>query len=190
MIDRAGAAVAIPTVSCRVPDHHDAEREATLARTFDDHYGHLIRLASLLGAGHEAEDVVAEAFCQLYRRWDTLRSPVAALAYVRGTVVNLVRMRLRHLQVVRRHRDGVFPPGDVVSAECEVLVRADRRAVVAALDSLAPRQREAIVLRYWVDLKETEIAAVMGISCGAVKSHTARAMASLARVMELEKSQQ
>ena len=58
------------------------------------------------GAGADAEDVVAEAFCQLYRRWPRLRSPDAAPAYVRGAVVNLVRMRLRHLQVVRRHRDA------------------------------------------------------------------------------------
>lgn len=167
-------------------DLRDVERETAIARVFDGHHAQLVRLAALLGAGHEAEDVVAEAFCELYRRWHRLRSPDAAMAYVRGAVVNLVRMRLRHLQVVRRHRDGSLPPADIVSAENEVLVREDQRALVCALDRLAPRQREAIVLRYWMDLKETEIAAAMGLSSGAVKSHTARAMASLTRAMESE----
>jgi RNA polymerase sigma-70 factor (sigma-E family) len=143
-------------------------------------------LAALLGAGNEAEDVVAEAFCQLYRRWSKLRSPDAALAYVRGAVVNLVRMRLRHLQVVRRHSESTRPPADNTSAEHDVLLREDQRALVVALDALAERQREVIVLRYWMDLKESEIAAAMGISCGAVKSHAARAMASLSRAMDKE----
>jgi len=165
-------------------DLRDAERETAIARVFDANHAQLVRLAALLGAGHEAEDVVAEAFCQLYRRWTKLRSPDAALAYVRGAVVNLVRMRLRHLQVVRRHDRGWLPPNEITSAESEVLLREDQRALVDALGGLAPRQREVIVLRYWLDLKEVEIAATMGISCGAVKSHTARAMAALSRAME------
>jgi RNA polymerase sigma factor (sigma-70 family) len=54
---------------------------------------------------------------------------------------------------------------------------------VEALERLAPRQREAIVLRYWMDLKEAEIAAAMGISCGAVKTHTSRAMGALSQAV-------
>jgi len=167
-------------------DLREPERETAIARVFDANHAQLVRLAALLGAGHEAEDVVAEAFCQLYRRWNKLRSPDAALAYVRSSVVNLVRMRLRHLQVVRRHDQRWLPPGELTSAETEVLLREDQRALVDALGGLAPRQREVIVLRYWLDLKEVEIAATMGISCGAVKSHTARAMAGLSRAMETE----
>jgi RNA polymerase sigma factor (sigma-70 family) len=165
-------------------DLRDAEREAAIARVFDQSHARMVRLAVLLGAGPDAEDVVAEAFCQLYRHWPKLRSPDAAPAYVRGSVVNLVRMRIRHLQVVRRHRERVLRPLDTVSAESVVVGREDQRALVAALDELSPRQREAIVLRYWMDLKEAEIAAAMGISCGAVKSHTARAMAALTQAME------
>jgi RNA polymerase sigma-70 factor (sigma-E family) len=165
-------------------DLRDAEREAAIARVFDQSHANLVRLAVLLGAGADAEDIVAEAFCQLYRRWSKLRSPEAAPAYVRGSVVNLVRMRLRHLQVVRRHSDRALPISAAGSAESVVLGREDQRAVVTALEELAPRQREAIVLRYWMDLKESEIAATMGISCGAVKSHTARAMAALTRSMQ------
>ncbi len=165
-------------------DLRDAEREAAIARVFDQSHPRMVRLAVLLGAGPDAEDVVAEAFCQLYRHWPKLRSPDAAPAYVRGAVVNLVRMRIRHLQVVRRHRERALRPLDTLSAESVVVGREDQRALVAALDQLSPRQREAIVLRYWMDLKEAEIAAAMGISCGAVKSHTARAMAALTQAME------
>ena len=192
--DRSVAAAAMPRVTTEAAasppralaptlDLREAEREAAIARVFDQSHAQLVRLAALLGAGPDAEDVVAEAFCQLYRRWPKLRSPEAAPAYVRGAVVNLVRMRWRHLQVVRRHRDRDLRPSDTVSAEHVVLDREDQRAVVTALEELAPRQREAIVLRYWMDLKEAEIAAAMGISCGAVKSHTARAMAALTRAV-------
>ncbi|WP_328993275.1 SigE family RNA polymerase sigma factor [Kribbella sp. NBC_01245] len=189
-----GPAVAMPRVGSEAADNpvrdlaptldlREAEREAAIARVFDQSHPQMVRLAVLLGAGPDAEDVVAEAFCQLYRRWPKLRSPDAALGYVRGAVVNLVRMRWRHLQVVRRHHDRVVRPSDDVSAENVALAREDQRAVVAALEELPPRQREAIVLRYWMDLKEAEIAAAMGISCGAVKSHTARAMSALTRAM-------
>jgi RNA polymerase sigma factor (sigma-70 family) len=63
----------------------------------------------------------------------------------------------------------------------------ERRQVVTALRSLPPRQREALVLRYYGDLSEAQIALAMGISRGAVKSHTARAIASLRAVLEMEK---
>lgn len=166
-------------------DLRDAERETSVARVFDECHDQLVRLAALLGAGADAEDVVAEAFCQLYRRWPKLRSPEAASAYVRSSVVNLVRMRLRHVQVVRRHQQSLSTTPDLASsAEREVLGREDGRALVQALEGLAPRQREAIVLRYWMDLKEAEIAATMGISCGAVKTHTARAMAALGKALK------
>jgi RNA polymerase sigma-70 factor (sigma-E family) len=167
-----------PTLDLREP-----EREVAIARVFDQSHARMVRLAALLGAGSDAEDIVAEAFCQLYRRWPKLRSPDAAHAYVRGSVVNLVRMHLRHQQVVRRHTERALRPSDSVSAESQVLDREDQRAVVEALDQLAARQREAIVLRYWMDLNEAEVAAAMGISCGAVKTHTSRAMAALSRAV-------
>jgi len=165
-------------------DLRDAERETAVARIFDESHAKLVRLAALLGAGPDAEDVVAESFCQLYRRWPKLRSPEAAGAYVRSSVVNLVRIRLRHLSVVRRHQETRTPTLEIGSAESKVVDREDQRAVVLALAGLAPRQREAVVLRYWMDLSEAEIADAMGISCGAVKTHMSRAMAALTRAMQ------
>lgn len=163
-------------------DLRDVEREAAITRLFDRHHTQLLRLAALLGADGDAEDIVAEAFCELHRRWGRLRDPDAALPYLRSVLVNLARMRVRHLQVVRRHPES--PPPDVGSAEHEAVLREDQREVAAALAALPPRQREALVLRYWLDLREAEVAAAMGISAGAVKAHTARGMATLTRLLE------
>lgn len=163
-------------------DLSDLEREAALARIFDSHHTPLLRLAVLLGGEYDAEDIVSEAFYELYRRWNRLRSPDSAVGYLRSVVCNLVRMRVRRLQVARKHADYVVEL--VGSAETQALLRDDQRTLVEAVKLLPARQREALVLRYWLDLREAEIAETMGISAGAVKSHTSRGMAALARVME------
>ena len=92
---------------------------------------------------------------------------------------------LRHRVVV--DRNAPKPAPDMPSAEQGALTLLERTAVVTALRSLPPRQREALVLRYYGDLSEAQIATAMGISRGAVKSHTARAIASLRTVLEMEK---
>lgn len=158
-------------------------RDPAVAALFADQHLSLVRLAVLLGAD-DAEDVVAEAFYQLYRRWRKLRDPAAATAYLRSTVVNLVRMRIRHLQVARRHLAGEPEPVTVASGEDTTVLRDDQRALVDAVRDLPDRQREALVLRYWLDLREAEIAAAMGISPGSVKVHVSRGMAALTRVLE------
>lgn len=163
-------------------DLRDPEREAAVTRLFDTQHHQLVRLASLLGAGADAEDVVAEAFCDLHRRWNRLRDPGKAVSYLRAVVCNQVRMRLRHQAVVRRHPEPA--PADARSAEQEAVVREDHREVAEALLRLPDRQRQALVLRYWLNLGEREVAEAMGISNGAVKSHTSRGLAALARSLE------
>lgn len=165
------------------PDR-DRDREEAIAELFEIHHLPLVRLAVLLGAD-DAEDVVAEAFYQLYRRWRRLRSPEAAATYLRSVVVNLTRMRIRHLQVVRKHaaRDGAGP-AHAVSGEERAVLRDDQKALVDAVRALPARQREALVLRFWLDLRESEIADAMGITVGSVKVHVSRGMAALSRVLE------
>lgn len=160
-----------------------AEADEVLAELFQTEYAGMVRLAVLLGAD-DAEDIVAEAFYQLYRRWKKLRDGDAAMPYLRSVVCNLTRMRLRHLQVVRKHATPDAAPPSGSSAEAEALLHDDQRALVAALKELPARQREALVLRHWLGLREAEIAEAMGISAGAVKSHTSRGMAALTRVLE------
>jgi RNA polymerase sigma factor (sigma-70 family) len=97
--------------------------------------------------------------------------------YLRQAVVNRSRSVLRHRTVVDKYPQEA--PPDMPSAEHGALVLLERRRVVTALRDLPGRQREAIVLRYYAGLSEAEIAGAMGISRGAVKSHTARGMAAL-----------
>ncbi|MGI5198603.1 SigE family RNA polymerase sigma factor [Streptomyces sp. CA-288835] len=178
----AGAPTGDEVLSPPVSDPADIEREAALARLFELHYASMLRLAVLLGAD-DPENVVAEAYYQIYRKWRRLRDAEAAEAYLRSTVCNLTRMRIRHLQVARKHVQQ--PPSEVVaSAESTALLRDDQRVLIDALQQLPARQREALVLRHWLGLKESEIAAAMGISAGSVKTHTSRGIAALTQAME------
>ena len=139
----------------------------------------MVRQADLLGAD-DPEDIAQEAFARLIRKYDSLRDPDAALAYVRASVCNLTRNRHRHLRVVRLRTPTGRPEE---SSEQAAILREDHREVLAALAALPPRRREAIVLRYWLDLSEREIAAAMGISPGTVKSNVSRGMAALAAAL-------
>ncbi len=143
---------------------------------FHSHFRGMVRLAALLGAD-DPEDVAQEAFCRLHERMPGLREPAAAIGYLRTTVVNLTRSGLRHLQVVRRNAPAPMP--DTASAEYVASVREEHREVIVALRGLAPRYREALVLRYWLDMSEAEMAHVMGIAPGTVKSSVSRGLAAL-----------
>ena len=162
-------------------DTFELERETAIAQLFDLHYTPMLRLAALLGAD-DPENIVAEAYYQLYRKWRKLRTTDAALPYLRSVVCNLTRMRIRHLQVARRHTEP--PATDIASAETAALLHDDQQALLAALRTLPARQREALVLRHWLGLREKEIAQAMGISPGSVKTHTARGIAALTHTME------
>jgi len=142
------------------------------------HHLGLVRLAVLLVRDvPTAEDVVQDSFVAMHDGWQRLRDADSALAYLRQAVLNRSRSVLRHRAVVEKYPEKPSP--DMPSAEHGALVQLERSAVAATLRKLPGRQREAIVLRYYADFSEAEVAAAMGISCGAVKSHTARAMAAL-----------
>ena len=149
-----------------------------LAGLFSQHYVALVRLtAVLLQDLATAQEVVQDAFVAVHGR--RLRDPDKALAYLRSAVVNGSRSALRHRTVQDRNPAQSLPgmPGAGYGA----IARLATSAVAAALGALPRRQREAVVLRYYADLSETETAAAMGISEGAVKNHAHRGMAALAR---------
>jgi RNA polymerase sigma-70 factor (sigma-E family) len=175
---RHGAAAA------REPDDvRSSDADAAVSALYRAHAVGLIRLAVvMLGDRAAAEDVVQEAFCGLYRRWDHLAQTDRALQYVRSSVLNGCRSQLRTRV---RHARRAFPaePDSTASAEQHVLVGEEHREVLAALRRLPDRQREALVLRYFLDLPEPEIAQSMRISRGTVKSTTSRALAALARLL-------
>jgi RNA polymerase sigma-70 factor (sigma-E family) len=152
---------------------------------YERHALGLTRLAFLmLGDRQTAEDVVQEAFCGLYRAWDRMSDHAHALGYVRSSVLNGSRSALRRS---RRAPRAVAVEAAAASAEDTVLADERQRETVAALRRLPPRQREAVVLRYFADLPEQETAVAMGVSRGTVKSTTSRALAALARMLQEEK---
>jgi RNA polymerase sigma-70 factor (sigma-E family) len=166
-----------------VPAQWDAERAVTTL--YGEHYRTLVRLAALLVRDvATAEEVVQEAFIAMQASWRKLRDTEKALSYLRQSVVNGSRSVLRHRVVV--DRNPPMPPPPAPSAEQGAITELERAAVISALRRLPPRQREALVLRYYMDLSEAQIASAMGISRGAVKSHTARGMSSLRTVLEME----
>jgi RNA polymerase sigma-70 factor (sigma-E family) len=159
----------------------DADQAVTAL--YSAHYRSLVRLAALLVRDvATAEEVVQDAFVAMHGAWRRLREPEKALSYLRQSVVNRSRSVLRHRAVVEKYAPKGLP--DAPSAENGAIVELERSAVVKALSGLPNRQREALVLRYYGDLSEAEIAQSMGISRGAVKSHTARGMAALRSVLE------
>src|SRR3954465_14195732 len=138
----------------------------------------LLRLAVLLTDDRAtAEDVVQDAFLALQRRWHAV-DPAAAAGYLRTSVVNGVRSLHRRRVVARRHLHAVATE-DVPPADLALLLPQDQREVVTALRTLPRRQREVLVLRYWSELSEAEIADALGIARGTVKSSAARGRAAL-----------
>lgn len=165
------------------PSVWDADRVVT--EIYLGEYKSLVRLAVLLVHDVQtAEEVVQDAFEAMHTAWRRLRDSEKALSYLRQAVVNKSRSVLRHRTVV--DRNAPKPAPDEPSAEQAAMTLIERSAVIDALRTLPERQREAIVLRYYADLSEADIAATMGISKGAVKSHTARAMAALKSILEQE----
>jgi RNA polymerase sigma-70 factor (sigma-E family) len=159
----------------------DADQAVTAL--YSAHYRSLVRLSALLVRDSAtAEEVVQDAFVAMHGAWRRLRDPEKALSYLRQSVVNRSRSVLRHRAVVEKYAPKGLP--DAPSAENGAIAELERSAVVKALGGLPTRQREALVLRYYGDLSEAEIANTMGISRGAVKSHTARGMAALRSVLE------
>jgi RNA polymerase sigma-70 factor (sigma-E family) len=143
------------------------------------HYDKLVRVA-LLVAGDlpTALDATQDAFASVYLRWKKLRNADSALAYLHKAVVNNALSVLRHRAVAAKNAEAAserHEPG----AEHEALVRFERSALAAALRKLSARQRAAVVLRYYGELSEAEIAIAMGISEGMVKSHTSQGIAAL-----------
>lgn len=166
---RAGPADALP-----------ADADEAIAVLYELNWAGLVRLATLLTRDASvAEEIVQDAFVALHRRWSRLSDPRAAHAYLRTSVVNGSRSALRHRGVTERHR----PPGPAEPAgpeERAVQASADAE-VVAALRRLSRRQQEVLVLRYYADLSEAEIADTLGMARGSVKAHAHRALAALRR---------
>lgn len=168
-------------------DHPGSERNPSamdpwMVDVYRAEYRNLVRLASMLVDERGlAEELVQDAFVAAARSSGTadLRDPDAAPAYLRSAVMNRARSQLRKRRVRRRHLRRVEPPPRAPAADGPALRAVDSRRVVDALRRLPTRQREVLVLRYYADLSEAEIAETLGISTGTVKTHAHRGLAAL-----------
>jgi RNA polymerase sigma factor (sigma-70 family) len=152
--------------------------QAAVTVLYDMHYRGLTQLAALLVSDlARAEEIVQDAFVAMHGSWLHLGVSDSALPYLRREVVR----RSRSSRAARLDRPGRPPlaPEGGISAPA----RAES-GLVAALRGLPARQREALVLRYFADLPETQIAAAMGISARMAHIHLARGMSSLMAVLE------
>lgn len=141
----------------------------------------LVRLAFLLcGDQRRAEDAVAEAFARVYPRWRRGGLDDAD-AYLRRAVVNQLRSGWRRLLVERRHASAVS--GDDRGQLADADASADREQMLWALAQLSPRQRAAIVLRFYEGMKETEVAEALGVPLGTVKSTVSRGLDHLRELL-------
>jgi RNA polymerase sigma-70 factor (sigma-E family) len=182
-LDSGGPAAAVHAAPATGPSRPSvAGAEAAVTALYQCHALGLIRLAHImLGDRPSAEDVVQEAFCGLYRRWGQLSDAARAPVYLRSSVLNGCRSLLRRRMVRRSRADQEQP---VTSAEAEVLSAEERLEVMRALRRLPRRQREALVLRFYLDLSHDEIAETMGINPGTVRSAMHRGLASLGRALK------
>jgi RNA polymerase sigma-70 factor (sigma-E family) len=163
----------------------DWDADKAVTELYNTHYRSLVRLAALLIRDvATAEEVVQDSFVAMHSGWRRLCDGDKALSYLRQSVVNRSRSVLRHRVVA--DRNGPEPPADMPNAEHGAVVLLERSAVVAAMRALPPRQREALVLRYYGDMSEAQIASVMGIRRRSVKTHTASAMSALGSILAAE----
>jgi RNA polymerase sigma-70 factor (sigma-E family) len=170
------------------------QRDGEVASAADDaltelyamHWVGLVRLGALLLRDRDrAQEVVQEAFVAAYPRLPRLREEGTALAYLRRSVVNGCRSGYRHHAVEGRYLTAVAGSADALgrasaeSAETVALRHDEDAAVLSAVYRLPPRQREVLVLRYYADLSERQIADALDISPGSVKAHAHRAITTL-----------
>ena len=161
-----------------------ASAEGAVTELYEAHALGMIRLAHImLGDRPSAEDVVQEAFCGLYRRWSHLSDPASAVHYVRSSVLNGCRSVLRRRTLSGGSNILLGHQPSVVSAESMVLTREERGEVMRALRRLPQRQREALVLRFYLDLSAEETAITMKISASTVRSATHRGLTALGRLL-------
>lgn len=161
----------------------DADIGQEITTIYATQYCSLVRLAVLLaGDTGTAEETVQDSFIAMHGAWRQLRDRDKALSYLRHSVVNRSRSIQRH-----RMPAGLSAPQRAPGVPCagqRAMTPPERTPVIAALHALPSRQREALVLRFYLDLTEEQAASAMGVSRDAVTRHTARAMAALSGVLK------
>jgi RNA polymerase sigma-70 factor (sigma-E family) len=184
-LGRAGPAAAVqPQPGPESAADADHQARSAVTALYQAHALSLTRLAHvMLGDKAAAEDVVQEAYWGLFRNWSRLADPARAAAYLRACVLNGCRSAGRRRMV---RRGWALHEPAVASAESVALAGEERRSVLPAIRRLPARQREVLILRFYLGEPDAEIARVMGISPSTVRSSTHRALAALERLLKAE----
>lgn len=165
----------------------DAPGQPTLTDLYRARRLDMVRLAVfLVDDRHTAEDVVQDAFAAVCRRHGTALDDLHdAASYLHTAVVNAARSVLRRRRTARAYT----PPHEAYAAPVDerLLLAEEHRQVLDALPRLTRRQREVLVLRYWSEMTEAQIADTLGLSRGTVKSTASRALDALERLLEEER---
>jgi RNA polymerase sigma-70 factor (sigma-E family) len=149
--------------------------EGALHAAFERHYVQLVRFATILtGSQERAEDLVQEGFVRAAERLKALDDREAGL-YLRAAVLNIWRSRMRRLGPLWRAQRALAMSAESTAPGPD----SDVLSLWTAVLHLPPRQRACIVLRYYEDLTESEVARVLGCSVGTVKQHASRAIRRL-----------
>lgn len=155
----------------------ESDADRALTAIYGRHYHSLVRIAALLaGDIRAAEDIAQDSFVAMHGSWNRLRDHDRALSFLLQFVVSRSRSISRHPTVAE-------PNAPEHGQDAPSAGPAERSTVGSAIRALPGRQREALVLGFYLDLHEGQIASAMGISRGAVKAHTARGIAALRGVL-------
>jgi RNA polymerase sigma-70 factor (sigma-E family) len=166
----------------RVPATAEEARHAGVRALYERLHADMVRFAAFLtGDVHQAEDVAHEAFVRVFDAWDRIEDHDRADAYLKATVVNLVRGNHRRDAVAQRL--GTTHLTVVASAEDTAMGHVGRERVLAAVAALPLRQRACVVMRHWMRMTETEIAATLDLSVGSVRTHIKRGTETLKRTL-------
>lgn len=156
--------------------------------TFDDFYTQrwrpAVRLAALMTKDlSAAEDIVQESFLVIHRKWDLFTADHEAQAYLTTVVVNRCRKRMRRV-AMRLSKEPLLASSARLNAPSVLEIVGPERDMWQAIDSLPRRMREVIILRYYADLTEIQIAETLSISPGTVKSTANKALKKLRPLLE------
>lgn len=161
-----------------------SERDRAIAGLFDRHYAPMCRLAYvILGDAALAEEIVMEALIKTFSGWGRIRDVARADAYLRRAVVNLCRSKIRRKTIEARVNAVSYRRAERQAPDWDPERHETTRLVWGAVRELPERQRACVVLRYYDDLPEAQIADILGCSVGTVKSQLSKARSKLERAL-------
>jgi RNA polymerase sigma-70 factor (ECF subfamily) len=164
----------------------ELDRRALMEDLYQREATSLVRLARLFTDDRNAaEDLVQEAFIRLFHSAQRIQDGARVSAYLRSIVLNLARDHNRRGLMSLRHQEAMIDRSVPTQPDEEVMRTESQAAILDALRSLSPRQRDCLVLRFYLELSESEIASTLAISANSVKTHCRRGLAAMAGLLEV-----